>query len=304
MQRFSRRNALAWVGGAAALAVSLGLRADFFNRYIFGIIAVAGLVAVAYWAYGIAERSRHARRLQEFALTHSWTFSDTGGASVSGLTGFPFGVGSERTVEDLVEGTYSAVPCAAYTYRFVQRVGGERAADQVFSITQATLQVPFPRIDLVPEDIGTRILNSVGLADIDLESAEFNRRWRVLCADKRYAIDVVDPRMMQLLLSNRIQGVAVRIDGDRVFAWSAGVASVKDLSRRLDLVVGIAKAIPTHVVRRYSEADAERRAIEDERERNAPTWATTGGILNSGHYTGIGTDADGDGVDDWHERNR
>ena len=304
MQRFSRRNAFGWVGGAAALIVTLGLKVGIFNRFVFAFICVAALVALAYWVFRVMEQSRHARRLREFALTHGWTYHEQGGAVVAGLTGFPFGEGRDRMVEDLVEGTYGGHPCASYTYRFEQRVAGERTAEQLFTVTQVSLDVPYQRLDLVPEDIGSRLLNAVGFADIDLESAEFNRTWRVQCADKRYAVDFLDPRMMQLLLTNRMQGVAVRVDGNRVFAWSAGVANVKDLSRRLDLVCGVAGRIPAHVARAATEAEQQRRALADEQERNAPAWAKTGGVLNSGHYTGIGVDADGDGVDDWNERNR
>jgi hypothetical protein len=110
--------------------------------------------------------------------------------------------------------------------------------------------------------------------------------------------------MMQVLLRGRQQGVAVRIDGERVIAWSAGLADVQGLARRMDLVVGVAKAIPAHVVRKYAELEAQRRADEAAREANAPTWATTPGALNSGHYTGIGVDADGDGIEDWEQRSR
>ena len=304
MQRFSRRNALGWLGAAAALVVSAGWQLGIFEWHVWAVIGVAALVVVGYWAFRIREQSRHARRLREFALTHGWSYRESGGELIAGLTGFPFGIGHDQTVMDVVEGTYSGVAVASFTYSFEQQVAGEHAGEQVFTVTRAALPVPFPRLDLVPEDIGTRVLSQFGLADIDLESAEFNRTWRVLCGDKRYAIDVVDPRMMQALVAHRQQGLAVRIDGDRVFAWSAGVAHVKDLSRTLDLVVGVAKAIPAHVVTKYAELEAKRRAAEDERERNAPTWAKTGGVLNSGHYTGIGVDADGDGVDDWTQRNR
>ncbi len=298
MQRLSWRNAAGWIAGVATIVATFGLKVGIFNRFVFAFVAVAALVALAYWIYQGAEKSRHARRLREFAFAHGWSYREAGGVAVAGLEGFPFGQGHDRLVEDIVEGTYGGRPCASFTYTFTPQVAGERSVPQIFTVTQVKLDVPFPRLDLVPEDIGSRLLNAVGFADIDLESAEFNRTWRVQCADKRYATDFLDPRMMQSLLTNRLHGVAVRVDGDRVLAWSGGIASVKDLSRRFDLVCGVAGRIPAHVVRRYNEADAGRRAAEEERERNAPTWAKTGGVLNSGRYTGIGVDSDGDGVED------
>lgn len=305
MQRFSRRNLLGWLAGGAALIVSFVFQAGIFEWEVWAIGGVALLIVLAYWFYRGLEQSRHARRLRQFASNSGLEYAETDGALLIGLSaGFPFGTGTARTVEDVVSGTFSGLPVASYTYSFEQQVAGEHAGEQIFTVTQVALAVPFPRIDLVPEDMGTRVLSQFGLPDIDLESAEFNRTWRVLCKDRRYAIDVVDPRMMLALMSGRQQGVAVRIDGTRVIAWSAGVASVSDLARRMSLVAAVARAIPAHVVRTYTELDAQRRAGEAEREANAPGWATTPGVLNSRSYTGIGVDSDGDGVDDWKQGTR
>ena len=304
MQRFSRRNALGWIAGAAALAVSVGVQAGIFEWHVWAVIGVAAVVVVGYFIFRTTEQSRHAKRLREFAEQHGWAYRPGGAELVAGLSGFPFGVGTSRTVMDVVQGTYSGLAVSSFTYSFDQQVAGEYAGEQVFTVAQAQLPARLPRLDLVPEDMGTRVLSQFGLADIDLESAEFNRTWRVLCDDKRYAIDVVDPRMMLALMRNRQQGVAVRIDGDKVVAWSAGVAHVRDLARRMDLVASVSKAIPAHVVRKYAEGEQQRRAQEAAREAAAPGWANTPGALTSGRYTGIGVDADGDGVEDWEQRNR
>lgn len=304
MQRFSRRNVLGWIAGAAALVVSVGVQAGIFEWHVWAVIGVAAVVVVGYFIFRTTEQSRHAKRLREFAELHGWAYRAGGAELVAGLTGFPFGTGTARVAMDVVEGTYSGVSVASFTYSFDQQIAGEYAGEQVFTVAQALLPTRLPRLDLVPEDMGTRVLSQFGLADIDLESAEFNRTWRVLCDDKRYAIDVVDPRMMLALMRNRQQGVAVRIDGDKVVAWSAGVAHVRDLARRMDLVASVSKAIPAHVVRKYAEGEQQRRAQEAAREAAAPGWANTPGALTSGRYTGIGVDADGDGVEDWEQRNR
>ena len=304
MQRFSRRNVLGWIAGAAALVVSFGLQLGIFNWVMGAVIAGAALVLGAYWLFHLIEQGRHARRLREFAQTHGWVYSESGGVIAAGLKGFPFGEGTEREAEDLIQGTYSGIACAEYTYSFEHHVAGERTAPQVFTVTQARLDVPFPRLDLIREDAGSRVVGAITGSDIDLESAEFNRTWRVVCSDRRYAVDVVDPRMMELLLRLGRPGVAVRIDGDRVIAWSAGRAHTGELSRRLDLVAGVARRIPAHVVRTYTDAETQRRAEQDKREANAPTWAKIPGVLNSRRYTGIGVDADGDGVEDWEQRSR
>src|SRR6188508_3091392 len=114
MQRFSRRNAAGWIAGVATLVVTFGLKVGIFNRFVFAFIAVAALVALAYWIYQFAEQSRHARRLREFALAHGWPYSESGGVAIGGLEGFPFGEGHDRKVENVVEGAYGGRPCASY----------------------------------------------------------------------------------------------------------------------------------------------------------------------------------------------
>ena len=304
MSRFSSRNVLAWIAGTAGLLAVVTFKLGLFDGLFGAVVLCAAAVAGAYWLYQTWERSLHARHLKEFAATNGWTYAEAGPWSVVPAAGFPFGEGTGRQVEDFIEGAYGGAHCSSYTYRFEYRLAGERSAEQIFTVTQTAIDVPLPRLDLIPEDVGSRILGALGAADIDLESAEFNRTWRVQGTDRRFAVDVVDPRMMELLLRHRVPGLAIRIDGTRVLAWSAGRATVGELSRRLDAVTGVARRIPAHVVRAYDEAERQRRADEAVREANAPGWATTGGVLNSGTYTGIGVDSDADGVQDWDEHNR
>lgn len=290
MHRFSVRNMLGWLAGASGLVAVAG----FYLGNLWGPVGVIALVAAfiagALWLYQFVERFRHSQQMREFAQGNGWTYAESSQLGVSRLTGFPFGMGSQRRAEDVIRGAYGGIEFVHYTYVFEHRVADEGRAEQVFTVTQIPGPTRLPRLELVPEDAGSRVLGALGAADIDLESAQFNRQWRVLCDDRRYAIDVLDPRMMERLMAQHITGLAVRIDGDRILAWSAGRADVGELARRVGLVVGVAQRIPAHVVRKYSELDAGRRAWEAQREANAPDWAKTPGALTSRRYTGIGAD--------------
>lgn len=309
--RFSAHNALGWIAGAAGLIAVFGFQVGFLDGPFGLIVFGAAVLAGAWWLYEQWDHWRHSPRLEKFAAQNGWTYAAEGPIGAAPAGGFPFGVGTSRRLEDFVGGTYGGAKCCSYTYRFDYQAGGERGATQIFTVTQAYLPVSLPRLDLVPEDAASKLLAAFSGPDINLESAEFNRKWRVQSADRKFAVDVVDPRMMELLLRHHLPGLAVRIDGYAVIAWSAGRASVGDLSRRLDVVTGVARRIPPHVIRAREEVERARREQEAAaaaeaaaREANAPTWANTGGILNSGRYTGIGVDSDGDGVEDWEQRTR
>ena len=66
--------------------------------------------------------------------------------------------------------------------------------------------VPFPGVpDLAirPEGMFDKVGAFFGFDDIDFESAEFSDKMHVSSGDKRFAYDVVHPRMMEFLLSTR-----------------------------------------------------------------------------------------------------
>ncbi len=68
------------------------------------------------------------------------------------------------------------------------------------------LHMPFPSErtpDLLirPEGIFDKLASVIGFDDIDFESAEFSKRFHVKSGDKRFAYDVVHPRMMEFLMA-------------------------------------------------------------------------------------------------------
>ncbi len=294
MHRLSAHNVLAWIGGVATVIALGGLQFGYFEGPVGVIIIACGVLAASYFVFDKVRAHQHSTAIREFAERHGWKYTGHAPGITTRLNGFPFGVGTHRHVDDCITGRYGGFDCSHFTYRFEYRMGQDRAAEQVFTMTVATLEVPVDRLDLVPEDGASRIMSAITGTDIDLESAEFNRSWRLMSPNKRFAVDVVDPRMMEHLLRYRLPGVAVRIESSYVIAWSAGYGMLEDIVARLNLVTGIASRMPAHVVRRFSELDEQRRQEEAERWAAAPSWATQPGVLNSRTYTGIDVSGDDD----------
>ena len=61
----------------------------------------------------------------------------------------------------------------------------------------------FPELVIGPEGIFSKIAQAVGYDDIDFESHEFSSTFCVRSADKKFAYDVCNARMIEYLLSNR-----------------------------------------------------------------------------------------------------
>jgi hypothetical protein len=70
-------------------------------------------------------------------------------------------------------------------------------------LSYAVLRVPWidtPNLLIRPEGIADKIGSGLGFDDIDFESEEFSRAFWVKGPDRKFAYDVVHPRMMRFLL--------------------------------------------------------------------------------------------------------
>ncbi len=90
-----------------------------------------------------------------------------------------------------------------FTYK-VTTGSGKNRSTTTYRFSYLILRLPFaptPSLLIRPENILDKLAGAVGFDDIDFESAEFSRRFFVKSSNKRFAYDVVHPRMMEFLLS-------------------------------------------------------------------------------------------------------
>ena len=84
----------------------------------------------------------------------------------------------------------------------------------------------------------------VPLSDLRTESEEFNRRFDVRAADRRFANALLDQRMMAWLLEQAPDSGFEIVDG-RLMVFRARVtASLDDVARALELADGFSQRVP------------------------------------------------------------
>ena len=288
------------IGTVSGVAVALGNLGSWLM--VAGVvIAVAGLT----WAAVDFTRSRRMHdEYQDFAQMHGWNYTATSYEFNHRFSAFPFGQGSRRRQESVVRGTFNGQQCATFAHVFENVRDGDTASmgTHAYQVTLAELPVALPRIDIVPENFPAAVAKALGGGDIDVESHAFNQRWRVITNDPRYAHALLDPRMIERLLYDDVEGLGIRIDGGAVYIWSMGRRGADALARRLGAVSGIARRIPDHVLREYKDLGYQ--VHHDDpwtRPLSGPAWATESGALTSRRYTGVGMDIDGDGIEDWKQ---
>ncbi|WP_291379033.1 DUF3137 domain-containing protein [Demequina sp.] len=88
----------------------------------------------------------------------------------------------------------------------------------------------------------------VGARDVDVESAAFNRSWRVRADDERLAHELLTPRVIARLVDAAEISVPVAWDGPAVMCVTPGIVKDTDtLEQRLALVADLATLVPGYL---------------------------------------------------------
>jgi len=197
---------------------------------LIGIGALMTVVA-ALLALEANRRTRRSRSMPRAAKRFGMAYSDVDRFNTTAVA-FPlFRVGDGRVVENLMwhdDGSPSPTRVFDYSYYSCHRrtsglgfgLGfglvndvdadaspnssiGETRTWHAFSCALAQHNGAWPAIRIAKEGLVDKAFQLVGLPDIDFESEEFNRTFVVQCVDRRFASALIDPLMMDFLLSTK-----------------------------------------------------------------------------------------------------
>ena len=114
--------------------------------------------------------------------------------------------GSNRYAYNILEGTIRGHREKAFDYHYETHSrdskGRRRTHHHHFSFFILIVPQCFPELTLTQEGVFSKIAQAFGYDDIDFECAEFSRRFCVRSADKKFAYDVCNSRMIEYLLQN------------------------------------------------------------------------------------------------------
>ena len=215
------------------------------------LTALVALVVVVLVGVFVLERKRRERMIQ-FALMRGWQYAGEDPGLVGLFTGDPFGEGDDREARNVLTGQESGRPFTAFDYSYETRStdskGHTSTTTHRFGICAVPLPVPLGTVEVAPENVLTRMAGAVGvLSDIDLESEDFNRRFRVRAGDRKLACDVLTPRTMEYLLSGAPE--AWRMEGGHVVSWHPGRLDAAEVVRTCAVLDRVLDGIPSFVWR-------------------------------------------------------
>jgi hypothetical protein len=169
-------------------------------------VAAAACVAIGLLVVPWLLHQRHAESLAQVAARHHLHYSavDPFGST---RVAFPlFRKGDGREVHDVVwreraDGLVTRAFSFSYYVETKDDFGRVHRTHTRFSCVMAQVDGSWPEVSITRQSLVERALDLVGLGDIDLESDEFNRRFALRSPDRRFAVALVDARMIDFLLS-------------------------------------------------------------------------------------------------------
>ncbi len=189
---------------------------------------------------------RRSKRIKAWAAASGWTYVGRDHSLVDRWQGEPFGKGDSRATSDVLVGRWAGRPAVSFTYSF--RTGtDDHETTSTYHVIALPLPAYLPTLELTPEGFGTRLASMLGRQDIQFESEEFNRAWRVESPDPKFAHDVVHPRLMERLMRADARGVCLRISGTDVLTWTEGDTDLERIAGRLGLMTAVIDSVPRYV---------------------------------------------------------
>ena len=217
--------------------------------------AIVALIVTGIWLAHAYEKKRR-EEFEALARELGWRFEAEGSDTADMACFEHFARGHSQRALATLHGEVTIgqerwpAQAGDYTYKVTSGAGKNRRTT-TYRFTYVIVRTPFARLpDLVvrPEGLFDKLAGVFGFDDIDFESEEFSRKYHVKSADKRFAYDVLHPRMLQMLLASKPHEIALATgrclyyDGTR--RWKA--EEVREALRFLDRFFEL---WPEHLVR-------------------------------------------------------
>ncbi|CAB4884941.1 unannotated protein [freshwater metagenome] len=162
--------------------------------FVILLLAAVGLIAVA----ANAANKRRIERYRAIAAANGLGFDPGDPSNVTSLDFELFDRGHSAAATFTMWRT-TGHQNRVFQYRYVTGSGKD---SQTHYNTCVLVGLPFNAAStrIHPEGFGGRLMNMVGMRDIEFESPTFNERYRITSPDERFATTLIDPTMMGWLL--------------------------------------------------------------------------------------------------------
>ncbi|GAB3943025.1 hypothetical protein GCM10029976_065010 [Kribbella albertanoniae] len=217
------------------------------------LLAVLVGVGIVYFSYIQAKKRREL--FAGFAAQYGWSYAPHNNALAGNWNGTPFRTGDNWRFKNVLTGLFNGHQMVAFDYSYQTHTrngkGQRRTTTHKFGVVVLQLPGALPHLEVTHEGIfGGSVANALGFRDLQFESDQFNRAFRVKADDERYGHAVVTPRMMEVLLAHG--EIGWRIEGNSLVGWDSGSHDPTEVLRRLHLLEQVTAQVPPYVWRDYA----------------------------------------------------
>lgn len=157
--------------------------------------------------------------------------------------------GFTRYADNIIDGRWGKRRILAFDYHYAINADN-RLPNLYRTFSAVVLEGDRPLKDLLirPETLADKVSAFFGFEDIDFESAQFSREFYVQAADRKWAYDVIHPRMMDLLMNS--PRFSIQMGRQYVIAWTSRRFSPNQFAQAAGLIAGILDALPEYLPQR------------------------------------------------------
>ena len=183
--------------------------------FLLGILALAALAGYLAWRMQKAREEAN----KQWAAAHGLQYVRQDQRLINLSAGTPFHFGTNRRATQVFFGQYQGWRILAFDYQWTVQ-SGKSSTTYHRQITAVDIGMVVPRLDLTPDNAVKRWATALVKHDIDFESEDFNKQWRIQCKDLKFAHDVIHPRMMELLMQPGYDGWSFRYEDSQLLTAS------------------------------------------------------------------------------------
>ena len=214
---------------------------------LLGLFAVVAIVVLVI-GYRLEQKRRE--KLMLYAVNRGWTMLAEDTSLVERWQGEPFGRGERRRARNVLRGTEGGRPFTAFDYTYETHSNDSKGNRTTTTHRWTVCAIPLPTwigmVQVVPGNALERLAGAVGLMpDIDMESEDFNRRFRVSASDRKLASDILTPRTMHYLLS--VPMSAWRTCGADIVSFAPGKLDPAEVIRTCAVLRQVVDGVPAFV---------------------------------------------------------
>lgn len=201
------------------------------------------------WFLLARARKKRIAKLAAWAGSCGWTYVPEDRSLLGLSEGEPFGQGHSRTAQDVFNGTIGGHDFVSFQYSYKVTTGsGEQQSTQTYEFMVTCIVTPPSsyRLEIKPEGVFAGLARAVGFTDLELESDEFNKKFKVKAAPERFAYDVLNPRTMERMLNDERYSQPVRFENGRLLTWHRGKLDEQRISGEVQYLIDTLEPVPAY----------------------------------------------------------